>query len=123
MTVKNKFTKEEFLKRCETIYEMGFVSRDTFTLMSRWLEAINRYEQGYFNNDLVQMQIFEGIMSWEKKRTKNFTKTLAGDAEGYSLIKIAAVLCHPCQKCAEDKNAWHTRQAFCEHKERRTIHG
>jgi hypothetical protein len=41
--------------------------------------------------------------------------TLAGD-EAYKAIQVMAILDHPCQKCAEDPNAWHTRYGFCEHK-------
>jgi hypothetical protein len=112
-------TKTEFLKRCETIYELGFAKRDLFALMRTWLDAILRYEPGNFNGDTLQLTVFNDIMEYERKRTKNFTKTLAGDKEGYTLIQIASILAHPCQKCAEDKNAWHTRWAFCEHKRRK----
>jgi hypothetical protein len=90
--------------------------------MRTWLDIVMRYEHGYFNEDTIQLKIFDGLMDYERKRTKNFTKTLAGDKEGYSLIKLASLLAHPCQKCAEDKNAWHTRWAFCAHKIGRTIH-
>lgn len=30
--------------------------------------------------------------------------------------ELAAILTHPCQQCAEDPEAWHTRQAFCQHR-------
>lgn len=42
----------------------------------------------------------------------------ANDRIGYGLIRLAAVLAHPCQQCAEDPGAWHTRSAFCPHREK-----
>jgi hypothetical protein len=44
--------------------------------------------------------------------------TLGAD-EAYKAIEAMAILDHPCQKCAEDHNAWHTRYGFCEHKEKK----
>ncbi len=45
-----------------------------------------------------------------KKSRHNWT------AEDVALQEIAAILSHPCQQCAEDPNAWHTRSGFCEHR-------
>ena len=104
-------TKQEFLKRCETIYDMGLVSKETLSVLSCWTDAMLRLEGGQFSN-------FCEFLITERKRTDNFAshKTLANDVDGYKVIQMVAVLCHPCQFCAEDKDAWHTRSAFCEHK-------
>lgn len=105
-------TKEQFLKRCETIYEMGLADRDVLNLLSNWTDAIMRYEGGQINS-------FHEIMEKEYNRTHGFSgyETLANDALGYKVIQISAILSQPCQQCAENKNAWHTRTAFCKHKD------
>ena len=109
-------SKEDFLKRCEMIYDLGLVNRETLAIMRNWCDAIMRYEGN-------QMTTFQHLIEYDKKRTKDFTKTLASDVIGYKVIQMTYLLAHPCQKCAEDKNAWHTRYAFCDHKKRREIHG
>ena len=76
-------TKNEFLARCSTAYDMGLIDR----------MAISEFE-----------------------RTNEGLSTLASDRQGYALQQFAAILAHPCQKCAEDVNAWHTRAGFCEHR-------
>ena len=102
--------KENFIKRCETLYAMGLADEEVLNLASRWVDAIMRLEGG-------QLHYFTDFLSEEKKRTENFSgrQTLANDNLGYKVINLIAVLNHPCQKCAEDKNAWHTRTAFCNH--------
>jgi hypothetical protein len=103
--------KEDFLKRCETLYAMGLADEEVLNLASSWVDAIMRLEGGQLDN-------FANFLAEEKKRTGNFNgrQTLANDSLGYKIINLIAVLNHPCQKCAEDKNAWHTRTAFCNHK-------
>jgi len=102
--------KKEFLKRCETIYDMGLVDIEVFSLMGKWTDAILRYEGR-------QLDAWERFVEDEKKRTHTFSpeKTLANDVLGYKIIQLSAILSHHCQICAEDTNAWHTRPAFCEH--------
>ena len=106
---KTIMTKEQFLKRCETAWNMGLAKPPLLQLMYNWCDAIMRYEGN-------QMHYFHDFFENEKSRTKDFTKTLANDTEGYKIIQLTSLLNHPCQKCAEDTNAWHTRSAFCEHR-------
>lgn len=103
-------TKEQFIKRCETIYDMGLATNEVLRLMSQWTEAIMRLEGG-------QTDYFVEVLARERKRTNGFagSETLANDNIGYKVIQLNAVLVHPCQKCGEDKTAWHTRTAYCDH--------
>lgn len=106
--------RNEFLRRCETIYDKGLIRPETVSLLEKWLDLVMRLEGGQLTN-VVE------ILYDEKKRTENFAghRTLASDPDGYALIQLAAILSHPCQECAEDKEAWHTRTAFCKHKKER----
>lgn len=65
-----------------------------------------------------QVSHFAEILNADYIRTDHFAshKTLGNDSVGYKVIQLLAILTHPCQKCAEDPNAWHTRRAFCTHK-------
>lgn len=104
-------TKQQFLKRCETIYDLGLADSDTLKLLERWADIVMRFEGG-------QIWALVDFLQKESERTQRFGNhsILAGDTQGYKIIQIAAILTHPCQKCAEDKDAWHTRAAFCKHK-------
>lgn len=103
--------KENFLKRCNALWDMNLINPETLKLLYDWVDVVMRVEGGQWHN-------FIDFMMQEKKRTENFSrhKTLANDKLGYDIVQITSVLNHPCQKCAEDVNAWHTRYAFCEHK-------
>ncbi len=103
--------KQEFLKRCETIYDMGLATDEVLSLLSRWTDAMLRLQGG-------QIDSFISTMEEERQRTNRFSggETLANDVVGYKVIQLCAVFKHNCQKCAEDKNAWHTRPAFCNHR-------
>jgi len=105
-------TKEDFLKRCETIYEMGLARSDVFKMAEDWCDAMMRLEGGQFHYFFEQLEK-------DSERAGRFMpgSTLAGDSLGYDAIKLLAVLTHHCQKCAEDKGAWHTRPGFCTHKD------
>lgn len=109
-------TKTEFLARCETIYDMGLAKPHLFHLMRDWLDAVMRYEHTMFSHGQSQGNDWMRFNESEFKRTERGNRTLANDTDGYHLQEIAAVLAHPCQLCAEDKDAWHTRSAFCNHK-------
>lgn len=117
--VKNKlrksqapYTKEEFLKRCANAYDMGLIKTDVIHLLAKWTDIVMRVEGG---QDYTLLRFFLE----EAERTQNFAshKVLANDKVGYSIIQLAAIFEHPCQKCAEDPQAWHTRFAFCNHKD------
>jgi len=45
--------------------------------------------------------------------SENFGNLAADPA--YKTVQLASILTHPCQLCAEDTGAWHTRYAFCKH--------
>lgn len=109
-------TKDEFLKRCETIYDSGLARPEVLRLMNRWVDAVMRFEGGQRNE--FQLHIWEQFIEDERRRTDGFAnlKTLANDMDGYDIIKLVAILVHPCQACAESTEAWHTRPAFCEHR-------
>lgn len=96
--------------RFETAHKMGLLTPEVFQLMERWLDGVMRLEGG-------QYHYWVDLMEQEKIRTNDFSgsKTLANDRDGYKAIQFMAILTHPCQKCAEDPNAWHTRRAFCNH--------
>lgn len=104
--------KREWLKRCETAYDMGLVTHENLCCLLNFTDIVMRLEGG-------QMGTFFMLMENEGTRTNQFhpRKTLANDDAGYAAHTLAALLNHPCQKCAEDKEAWHTRYGFCPHKE------
>lgn len=109
-------THDEFIARCETIWATGKAKPHLFRLMREWLDALMRYEHTQFSDGQGQGKDWLQFLNSEYERTDSGYRTLANDADGYALQEIAAILAHPCQKCAEDKNAWHTRPGFCEHK-------
>jgi len=109
-----ELTKEQWLKRCETVYNKAtsqpFQVKIDLELLDRVVDALLRLEGG-------QLGYWLDFMESERKRTDNFSsiKTLANDEQLYGLMQAVAILSHPCQICAEDKEAWHTRRGFCNH--------
>jgi hypothetical protein len=106
--------KEQFLARCGNAYDMGLCSPERLKLMERWLDFVMRFEGG-------QMSLVADFLMAEKRRCNApgpgmAIGRLAGDDDGYALCHLAAILTHPCQACAVDSGAWHTREAFCDHK-------
>lgn len=106
-----ELTKEEILARVSNAIDMGLMGRRQMWLLNRWLDFVNRFEGGQMNN-------VADFIADEQRRTQSFRSTLAGDSEGYGLIKLAAILTHHCQTCAIDPNEWHTRAGFCPHKDK-----
>ena len=80
-----------------------------FMHIEKAYDAMHRLEGG-------QTDYFVDFMKSEEERTNRFNKVLANDVMGYDCIRLIAVLTHPCEKCAADPEAWHTRAGFCEHK-------
>ena len=116
--MNNEFniTREDFLKRCETVYEKGFANRKLFALMQNWIDFVMRFEHTMFSNGQTFGSIILDFIDREKYHLeKSNNKTLANDEIAYAMLQVAAILSHPCQKCAEDKDAWHTRTSFCLH--------
>jgi hypothetical protein len=120
MTTNDALTKEEFMRRCETIWNKGYARPKLFRLMFNWLDAVMRLEHTMFSDGQTQGKSWFKFLNAEYRRTEQGQRTLAGDAEGYELQCLAAILSHPCQSCAESEHAWHTRPGFCEHKEPQT---
>lgn len=109
---KPELTKDEILARVATAYDMGLLTGRRMKLMERWLDFVLRFEGG-------QLAYAVDFLEAEKRRN-GISNTgaigrLAGDADGYALNVLAAILTHKCQACATDKNAWHTRAATCPH--------
>src|SRR4051794_7380578 len=104
-------TKKQTFNRFETAYKMGLLNEGTFALMDRFIDAVTRLEGGQFNYWIA-------FLETEKFRTRDFTsdKTLGNDKEAYQAIQFMAILTHPCQVCAENTEAWHTRSGFCPHR-------
>lgn len=118
---RDTMTKDEFLARCATAWDCGYVTPDRLCLMMRWLDFVMRFEGG-------QLSMALDFLVDERRRNKCPAGTssgaignLAGDADGYALIQLSCLLAHPCQKCATDTSAWHTRAGFCEHREGRAL--
>lgn len=109
-------TKEQFLKRAETIFACGLATEKSFRLLRAWLDALMRYEHTLFGQGQTQGRDWFDFLKAEFERTNEGRNTLANDSDGYDLQEMAAILCHPCQLCAESADAWHTRPGFCEHK-------
>lgn len=110
MRIKD-LTKEQWLKRCETVYEWSKSHHINLDLLHNTVDSVLRLEGG-------QISYWVDFLESESKRTENFAshKTLVNDHDLYNLVYLTSILCHHCQQCAEDKNAWHTRPGFCEHK-------
>lgn len=106
MTNKS-LTKEQWLKRCETIYDC--LDCD-LSLLLKAIDSLMRLEGG-------QTGYWVEFMESERVRTNDFSahRVLAGDKDLYNLLQMLSILDHPCQQCAEDKDAWWTRSSFCSH--------
>ncbi len=107
-------TKEQFLKRCATAWDMGLITDLRMDLVEKCLDFVMRLDHTLFSNGQTHGSYAWDFLEWEKQRIG--TRSLAGDTDLYAAIQFAAILSHPCSKCAEDKNAWHTRRGFCAHR-------
>ena len=106
-------TREDFLARCANAYDAGLMTDERIRLLDRWIDFVLRFEGG-------QMAYVADFIEDERRRCHGFysSHVLANDAEGYALVKFAAILKHPCQICATDPTAWWTRTAYCPHREK-----
>ena len=121
MEMKTKLTKEQFLKRCATAYDIGLVTTESLKLLELWVDNWMRLEHSFLGNGQTQMSTVLFFLESEKQRLQQtpnsvHLSTLASDSGGYTIVKLTALLGHSCQTCAEDKNAWHTRSGFCPHR-------
>ena len=113
-------TRQEFLRRCETIYDMGFFNdRSTSTFLQKATDCYMRMRSAYARDKEWFQKIacdFQGGIAVENiDYCLDKNHTLAADKNVYNAQVIACILDHPCQLCAEAKNAWHTRYGFCDH--------
>jgi hypothetical protein len=109
--VAPELTEEQFIARCRTIYRLGHATHAKMRVLERWTDMIGRLQSG-------QLHIFAQRLREEERRTDGFSNPDKGanDSVGYGVVYLAAVLCHPCQACAEDDRAWHTRAGSCKHR-------
>lgn len=106
-------TKAEWLKRCETAYDIGLTDRSQMVMLERWLDFVMRLEHTFFSHGQSEFLTCWQFLEEEKERIQeNNGHTLASDHQGYNMIKFAAILSNYCQSCAEDPTAWHTRACF-----------
>ena len=110
-------TEEQFLDRCRIAYRYGLGRPEIARLLRNQLDALMRYEHSLFSYGQTQGRDWLNFLNAEDERTEHGRYTLAGDEDGYALQKIAAVFSHPCQECATNPEAWHTRPGFCPHKD------
>jgi hypothetical protein len=103
-----KQPRDNLFDRLHNAYNMGLLGPEALELLRDWVNFVMRFEGGQINS-------IADFFARETKRTRGWSRTLANDTDGYKLVQLTAILCHPCQKCAVDPNAWHTRYAFCEH--------
>lgn len=103
-------SKRQWLERCAMAFDKGFSDPEVLEVIERRLDLVMRLLGGQFDN------VFQ-LLELEKHRTGNFYRTLAADTTAYQGIELLALLRHPCQACATDPNAWHTRWGFCDHDE------
>lgn len=98
------------MKTLEDMFGVEYLGK-LFKHIEDSYDAIHRLQGG-------QLSEFVEHLKEEKERTQDFSSycSLANDTLGYDCIRVMAVLTHHCQLCAENKDAWHTRSGFCEHK-------
>jgi hypothetical protein len=104
-------TKQQFLDRMANAYDMGLCTDDVLRLSYNFIDSVMRLEGG-------QLRYWAGFLRDENNRTDGFepNRTLANDNVAYKAIQLLSIMIHPCQKCATDPEAWHTRSGFCNHK-------
>lgn len=114
-------TKEEFLRRCETIWNMGFMKdRSMSNTLRDAADTYMRIRAAYVHNPqafaAVKMDYQGSIAVETLSRWIDNKKVLAADIDVEKAYQFAHILDHPCQFCAEDKGAWHSRYSFCDHR-------
>jgi len=116
--------KENFKKRVDCAVEKGLLTTENLDTIGAAVDSFLRLRAVYAQHP----EFFEAIKSDYQGRiaidtlsdqeTMDKTRLLANDG-AYDAVALAAIFNHPCQRCAEDPNAWHTRAAFCEHQKSR----
>lgn len=138
-------TREEWLARCGTVYDMGLAQPEVLNLLQDWSDTVMRLEHTMVADPGVRLPILRAmvqarrqenahdsqlpdVLRFRLREVRRMTQqrtcegrivTLASDHAAYSIIQLLAVLTHPCQACAEDRYAWHTRGIDCRHRRAR----
>lgn len=100
-------TKQEFIARCEAQWDSTHTPDDeSLLLLSLSVDYVMRKQ--WWQDDIAQS-------IWERIQELSGGKILATNFSLYNALDLASRLAHPCQKCAENKDAWATRWAWCEH--------
>lgn len=105
--------KQQFIKRCETAWDMGLINEFRLGMIEKWLDFVMKLDLTLFGGGETHGEcVFDFLESERKRLRKN---GFSSDEDLNASIQFSAVLSHPCQKCGEDKNAFHTRRWFCPH--------
>lgn len=118
-------TRKEWLARCSTAYDIGLANdrtllglcaaSDTYLRLTHVTVLKNRGEEDNLQESIAIESLRLEADRVIKESSESFIRTLANDPKLYSGVTLAALLRHPCQKCATDPRACHTRYGFCEH--------
>ena len=90
-------TKQEWLDRCEMVYDLGFV--DSLDIAKQGTDYLMRVKAG-------QDDTADSIMKEDLARSD---KVLANDIDAYNALQAMCILTKQCQKCATNPDAWHCR--------------
>ena len=116
-------TRKDFFARCNTLWTLGFFENRE---LSTWLRLA---ADSYFKLRIYSTDsgCFKRIRKHPQGNiaVEEITEEFAGEGKNakivndraYDVFRLACILDHPCQKCAENEKAWHTRYGFCEHAE------
>jgi hypothetical protein len=110
-------TKEQWMARCSSAYDAGLTRMSVLRLMTRWSDLVMRINHTLFSiGGQSQGDMVWEALDWERRRLREKGNyTLASDADGYGVNKLASLLSNACQQCAEDPRAWHTRACHGHH--------
>lgn len=114
-------TEEQFIKRCKLIYNKGFMrDRDVSISIREATDCFSRLRYVYAKHpeyfSLIKND-YQGNIAMDDLGKNLDERYLLASDNTYKAVEFACILDHPCQECAEDKDALHTRYGFCGHKE------
>jgi hypothetical protein len=95
--------KQDFLDRCSTAYDAWYINSDSLLVLELALELTMRWISRDLHQNQIASEIDEKLMKIAKGRE------LANFRELYEALQFWTLLNHSCQKCATNKEKWHTR--------------
>ena len=98
--------KQEFLDRCSTAFDAWYISEVSLQVMELAIELAMRSGSTDIHQREIASETEEKLMKIADGRE------LANFRELYNSLSFACLLNHSCEKCAKDKNAWHTRRCI-----------